>query len=742
MIIQNIEFLILVPVLLYPILIAYRKEGYGRKNSVNRTMIALILILAAASPAITQTVEAQTEQKLNILWDNTTSMKAVENPEIQVSGTEKTFISGNNSKIFTQASQNIEPQSENLLITDGQTEETSEQLINKANRLDTSISIYHVKDKEESSVWIEGPSTTVPGANNEFTVKTSSTKETAQPVTVRLDGKGIFSGRINESYSFERKFDSEGQHTLKASLNSTDIFQSNNKYFKTVSVREKPEILVIGENGGLKDSLEQFYTVETSQTVPEDLSQYYTVILKKPLESSKIKSYLSEGNGLMYTGTLNQSIPDYLPVKKSESSEEDSGAKVVIVIDASEGTGGECIEGTEDFCIERSTTGGSAKESIEIAYGLVDSLNENNRVGVTAYNRDSYLVSETQSLAYNRDSIKKSISRITPEGPSFHDKGLEGGNQLVDSNDTVVMLTDGKIGDYERNRNVPFKLRTQANSMDAKLITVGMGENPNQLLLEGIAENTGGYYLENDEAGRLKFNFGAGGGETEYTPIAVTDPTHFITEGLELEGSTTGFDEVDVKKAGRSLVSGSNAKEALSTWRYGLGRVAAFSADDENLGRIKVSDPDLVSKTVSWTVGNPQRKKKDWKNVEDAERPEKPVAEASYQLQGLTQESDNLYTADLMPRSLGFHEWQGEMYAYNYNTEKKRLGQDMDKLSAVAQETGGKIYSSENIGKLSEDLDEISRQVKEKISLSPYLVSLALILFLAEVGYRKRKGRL
>ena len=744
MIIKNPEFLVLLPLLLLTLKLIPRGSSYTRKVAAARSAVILLLVLAAASPAIMQVQEATSEQKLNVMIDNTTSMQVAESQEIPVEGTETVFVQGNNSKIFSQASTQIEEGSYNLLVTDGQTDEEVDELVKTAEEKNATVSVYRPDTQPENAVRIEGPSTTVPGAQNTFEVKISSTWDNSVPVNVTLDNEVVFSGRVNESHGFNREFDSEGEHTIQAHIVSNDTFQENNHYYKTVDVREKPKILSVGESGTLERNLEKFYRIENRGNLPRNLDDYYSIILKKPMQSNRLENYIADGNGLTYTGKMRGEVPDYLPVRASSQEEDDSGARVIILIDASFGTGN-CESQSEEegstYCW-RSGSGGQAKESIRIAYSLVDGLKKNNKVGVVAYNSKSFLISEPKSLAFNRETIKDKISRISPEGLSFHDLGIRGAAQMAEENDTVVMLSDGKLSGYYNRDNVAFKTRTEANTMEAKLITVGMGEEPNEPLLEDIAETTGGYYLENDEAGRLEFKFGAGGGESEYTPISVVNPDHFITEGIELEGSTTGFKSVDTKRSGKTLVSGSNGKEFLSTWRYGLGRVAAFSAGDRNLDRTSKSDPALVSRTVSWTVGNPQRKKDRWLEVEDASMPEAPEARASYQEDGLTRESSNLYTGELERPGLGLHTWRNESYAYNYNPEIRSVGVDQSKLSEIAQKTGGKIFDRQNIDEIEKDLSEIDRKVEQQVSLSPFLIAAALLVFLIEVGYRKMNGRM
>lgn len=742
MILQNPEFLLLLPAVLLAARHVIGNDSYSRKIGLSRILLILLLVGAAASPSLTQEESVPEEQKLNVLVDNTTSTQVLQSQDVASEYTSEVFASGNSSEIMSLASNTIEEESHNLLVTDAQTDESVDGIVEAAEEKNATISVYRSESREETAVSIEGPSTTVPEANNEFTVKVSSTREEPVQANITLDNELVYSGSINGSYSFQRSFESEGEHTLQAHISSDDVFTENNHYYETVNVREKPEILSIGESGTLEEELDSFYEVENRENLPQDLENYYSILLKKPVNDRRLEEYIAGGNGAVYTGSMDEELPDYLPVRKTGEQESEAGARIVILIDNSASTGS-CQDGVEeDTCFDAGGQGTVSKESLKIAYSLVDTLDQNNEVGVVAYNTESFLVSRPKSLTFNREEIKSKIARITPQGNSFHNKGLEGAGTLTEDNDTVVMLSDGKISNYAESERVPSKTRNLASGMNSKLITVGMGEDPNRPFLENIAETTSGYYLENDETGRLKFRFGSGGGESEYTPIRIVNPNHFITDGLELESTTTGFKSVETQPSAKKLVTGSNGKNFLSTWRYGLGRVAAFSAGQENLERTVNSDPEIVSRTVSWSVGDPQRKEDNWTKLEDTSRPENPTFQASYNREGLERRSENVYSTELPKPGLGLHEWRGENYAYNYHPEKKQVGLDEDKLQSIAQETGGRVFNSDNINEIEQEIGETDRTVERQTSLSPYLLILAIVVFLGEVGYRKLNGRL
>lgn len=742
MILQNPEFLLLLPAVLLAARHIIGNDSYSRKIGFSRILLILLLVGAAVSPSLTHEESVPEEQKLNFLVDNTTSTQVLNSQDIASEYTSEIFASGNSSEILSLASDTIEEKSHNLLVTDAQTDESVDEIVDAAEKKNATVSVYRSETREEASISIEGPSTTVPEANNEFAVEVSSTREEPVEANLTLDNELVYSGSIDDSYSFQRSFESEGEHTMQAHISSDDVFTENNHYYKTVNVREKPEILSIGESGTLEEELNSFYDVENRKSLPQDLERYYSILLKEPVDDRRLEEYIAGGSGVVYTGSMDEELPDYLPVSRTEEHDSEAGARIVILIDNSASTGS-CQEGVEeDTCFGAGGQGTVSKESLKIAYSLVDTLDQNNEVGVVAYNTESFLVSRPKSLNFNREDIKSKIARITPQGNSFHNKGLEGAGTLTEENDTVVMLSDGKISNYAEREGVPSKTRNLANEMDSKLITVGMGEDPNRPFLEDIAETTNGYYLENDETGRLQFRFGSGGGESEYTPIRIVNPNHFITDELELESTTTGFKSVETKASAKKLVTGSNGKNFLSTWRYGLGRVATFSAGQENLERTVNSDPELVSRTVSWSVGDPQRKEDNWTKLEDNSRPEKPIFEASYNRDGLERKSDNIYSAELPKPDLGLHEWKEENYAYNYHPEKKEIGVNEDKLQSIAQETGGRVFKSGNIDEINQEIGKTSRTVERQTSLSPYMLILAVLVFLGEVGYRKMNGRL
>jgi len=237
-----------------------------------------------------------------------------------------------------------------------------------------------------------------------------------------------------------------------------------------------------------------------------------------------------------------------------------------------------------------------------------------------------------------------------------------------------------------------------------------------------------------------ELELGAGGGTSAFKPIGVVKEDHFITEGVGLRTEISEFDEVRPKPSADVLVSGPGKREFLTTWNYGLGRVAAFSGDQGVLERTLDADPGLISRTASWTVGNTDRKEERWVEISETEAPTEAEVTASYQAEGLRYSSENRYTGSIRPEGKGFHSFAGENYSYNYNSEIREIGYRDKALRQIASETGGEVYTPSEL----ENAEFESSQMEEtnySRPLSSYFLVAAMVVLLSEVGYRKLNGK-
>ncbi len=735
-------------------LIWKRDERFKQVIGLSRFVIIALLIAAAASPFITAEQKVTRQPEITVLKDSSTSSQLLDSIDLEteeIDVREKVIASGNTSDLKNGVLRNLEPNTNYLVLSDFQSSTSLEGVAERFNQQNSTLNALKAELEPEASVSISGPEETVPGAQNSFTVTVDSTSEIPEP-SVELDGEEVELRRTgNKTWSFSETFSSQGSHTVEAAIDVDDRWSRNNRYYHAIDVTEKPDVLVVGQEGGLGDQLSEFYNVEYSPNVPEELGSYYTVILKKTpgqTGKSRLNPYVTEGNGLVYTGDYDTDM-NILPVKSVPKEQQTKGAKIMIAFDKS-------LEGAtqESDCVEYETTltgdrqckawAGNKETAMAkvLAYNLVEELPYNTRIGAIAFDSSAYLVSKPVTLASNRESLKEKISSVLiHREPSYYHTGLRGAKEELNGTGNIIFITSGKAHAASKAVNSLQKSRDIASNLDVKLITVGVGDDTNEEFMKDLAERGNGHYLDADETGRLKFEFGSGGTEGRTEPIVIVNPDHFITGGLELSSTATIFDPVETRTGADLLVTSTSGKPFLSTWHYGLGRVAAFSGGSKDLSSVSRIDPLILTRTVSWTVGDPKRKQDRWLDVNSARKPENPEARASYELSGFKRQAEELYTRELDPDTPGFHGVEGRVYAYNYNPEIEEIGYN-DEMSSIVRSTGGKVYSPDERQEIISDVKQFSnREITAKKSVASHLIFLALLVFLAEVGYRKMEGK-
>ena len=703
--------------------------------------IVILLAIGAASPAVQQSVEQVERKELVYLDDRSRSMISAA-PNVSMDGVSvrrETLVSGNDTGIDTALMGYVEPNKSYLVRSDFQTNGNLERVRRAFEQRNSTINVLETELPEENSVSVSGPAITVPGAENTYTAELSSTYEGEKQLKVTVDGEEVESEVVDDQLRFRHNFEEDGYHRITAEVQTQDEYSSNNRYYKSVKTVEKPELLVIGDSGELDNQMSEFFEITRRDTVPEDLSEYYSVILKEKIDdTSNLKPYLIEGNGLIYTGDGSMEI---LPVEKTKTQEgETENAKLVVLIDISVASG-RCAEET---CLsEESRSQASIKPSKELAYNIIHNLPRSTRVGLAAYNDQPYNVSEVKSLAFYREELKNKVSRIQVSGPSLHHTGLQGARKKVGDTGNIVMITDGEVTDYGRNQRVRQNSYEIAESLpaDVKLFTVGVGDDVNEKFLSELSDRgNGAYYLENEFYSSVPM-FRGGGGAQDTEALSIVNPNHFITEDMGSLGAVTSrFDQVKPKSSAKSLVTSTGGKPVLTSWRYGLGRVASFSAGDRDLSNILSQEPQLVARSVSWASGNPQRKENGTVDIGSGRLGDSVMVSADFPLEGLSRKSENRYSTGLTPETTGFHSYHGHEFDYNYDEEVEELGYNREAMRSLTSGTGGEILSREEVDSLSSEVPTVREKVTESRSLSSYFLIAALIIFLAQVGYRKLNG--
>ncbi|NMI76887.1 hypothetical protein GLT92_00530 [Nanohaloarchaea archaeon] len=753
MILQN-PLMLLLALLSIPLIVrAYRTEKpEWRIVGVLDIATLLLLSLAAASPAVQTQVDTVTDRELFYLTDNSNSMlDTSEQMDIEEVSVQKKIIgSGNSSDLQASLINSVRSNQTYLVKSDLRGIDDPQRIIEVYENHNSSI--YFVKPElpEETSVSLEGPSTTVPGAENSFTATISSTDDSPKEVTVFIDGEEVTSKKVRRELTVNQEFEDRGYHRIEARVESDDRYSSNNRYYKSVRVVEKPEILVIGETGKLQEKLSEFYDIATKASIPEDLSDYYAVVLKEKLDSSEeLGPYLIGGNGLVYTGDKSM---DILPVEPAEERRSTSNPKIIIGID---------VSGGENNLSE------SKNYSTRFLAGLKQ-LIPGTQVGVFAYNNSVVRFGAPKPLA--NDAYYERLLSIrdnVPQGGEAHQiRALSHSRDLLrESPGNIVLMTDLEVpgdGGILLNGSVPkvigggrlfdpqeykSKFSDEISRLDSNvrlhIVLTGQVGSSSRINDERIESNGGVFVYGDFEQFEKKINRSIQpGGGSDQSIASIYDDSHFITRDLEkVSLPVSELSKVDTKETAQKLLATSRNRPVLSTWRYGLGRVAAYSAGDRDLSGFLNQEPKLVSNSISWAVGDPLRKDNKTMEVTSARYPDEVEVSSDRKLESLTRKAGGTYETEIKPDSLGFHIYRNRyIYTYNYNSELENLGYRDEIIESLAEQTGGRVLEAQDLGSIKSEITPFTSRTVDYRSFTPHLLVVALILFLSQVGYRKRMG--
>jgi hypothetical protein len=243
-------------------------------------------------------------------------------------------------------------------------------------------------------------------------------------------------------------------------------------------------------------------------------------------------------------------------------------------------------------------------------------------------------------------------------------------------------------------------------------------------------------------------------------PLFAYSPDHFITRNVNLTSNITGYNDVTPKAgAERLVITSTNGKPVFTTWRFGLGRVAALTTDNGEgestrwaSALYNGSSAKLVSRTVNWAIGNPRANEGAVLNGPDTwlgtpsdltlTMYDKGIPELA--LDGtplnLALTGRNTYETSISPETTGIHDISGYPLAVNYALEYRDMGLN-ENIKPLILATGGKIYTEKDARAflLKDARQNSQRESNEPVSLKVYVLLAALILYLSEIIARRIK---
>lgn len=757
----------------------YVRRSRNRLFAATRLLAFCLIVAAAANPYFVQTHTVSSSQPSITILDDKTASMGIFDPAIaeRIRGWTDAPVrsfSGETTPLGDKIVQHSIPGGSILLISDGYSNSgrplaDSLALARASNATTFALSL--IPEKDDSSVEISGTNTGVLAGDYPFRVIVRSAKGYNGSLSVFADEQLIYSDRVSSNASASIKishsFLTTGNHILRASIDP-DGQPVNDNYQKAVYVVPKPEVLLVTNvSSPLAVSLKDLYRLTVSSELPQSLDGYKAVVLDDvPYRShmDRLEEYVREGGGMVVVGGensydlggySNSGLERLLPVRSVPSLFE-GGKTMAIVLDIS------------FSLLTARTRDGTTLLDYEkaLAVELLKSPDlQDYKVGLIVFGTRAYNVLDPVPLSRSRQIISERIMALGPAGTenSHLDRGLELAWDMLNvsgGQGELLVLSDGNLYNYPEVMERSVQLLRQMN-VDTRLIQVQAFPGMTGKFYD-LAAQTGSNFTQFVYPDSLTTSLEGAGLEETTSPeqmaayaATTVSKNHYITAGLDLNANVTGFNDVTPKPGAERLVALADGKPILTVWRYGLGRVAALTADNGNIwaGSLYSRESSaVISSTLNWAIGDP--------------RPERGRVEADDGWQGtplsvtinsdarpviagaeVEKVGDNRYTTTFTPNSSGIYYIGSYGLAVNYPLEFRDVGYNPE-LPNLIMAAGGAVFSEEEAKRslLAEARAVSRRTVQERVSRRDALLIAGLLIFLSEILYRKvseikRRGR-
>ncbi|KAF5411262.1 MAG: hypothetical protein C5S43_03555 [Candidatus Methanocomedens sp.] len=779
----------------------------GAKNGLilSRTLIVALLITALAGPYYPIiTTELDVTPSITVLSDETRSMDIFEKGAgqeiydmlLQQTPARMESMRGLRSDIGDEIVASSIGGDHIIVVSDGNNnfgKELGESIDFVAG---TGTSVYAVTQQpldNDLSVQISGARTAVLGNENLLGIEVRQARgEADYTIDIMVDGETEHSETISQNgvmktVSFSNTFYSLGPHVVTAEITSSDDLRPDNNVFnKTIYVVPKPRILLVtlDTESPLLQILKSLYELDTAST-PDgiNLSDYKAVVLDNLNEGristaavDDLREYVAGGGGLMVVGGdnsydkgdyLGSELESVLPVESYASAYAGS-VNVVLVLD---------ISGSID-------AHGALDDEKAMAINLLQDMGRDTNVGVVAFGGNAVQVSNgmlPMSSHANRDALVDRVSKLKKglSGSTSIDEGITIANGMLDNTSGqkyIIIFTDGAIlNSFEDCTKEISKIDTtemeiifvMIKTNVVKAYDVKTENNRGEYFLKVLADQANGDFMQLETYQRLDMTFGRespdlpAGGPDAYAIVRL-DEEHFITRYLNITGSISGYNDVTQKVGASRLVTTSMGKPVVTSWQFGLGRVAALSTDNGNSWAGSLYSGEnarLLPSMINWAVGDPRPD--DGIVVFSSDMSlgspgtitirsdEMPDITFNGQDVPVIQTEERTFEGVIEPEEMGVLPLKvsidevtlEDIAAVNYPLEYRDVGNNPDFLEAVKRNSGG-VYTMEQVrSMLFNDIREnsvITTVEHGSLGWIPLLV--ALLIFLVEVIIRTAKG--
>ena len=449
----------------------------------------------------------------------------------------------------------------------------------------------------------------------------------AQPVALTA-GKNVF--------AYQQSIDQGGFHIFQARLESPDdVIEENNRGVGLVAVRGRPRVLYVekdrDQGANLLNALRtqnlqvEMVGPESLPSTMEGLTQYDSVILSnisalrvtKP-QMELLRTYVrDQGGGLIMLGGdesfgvggyYHTPVEEALPVTmEARQKVEIPSLAVVLVIDRS---------GSMETSIDsRFSKLDLAREAAQL---VVEILDERNEVGVMAFDTAwSWVV--PMGPAKDKDRIIKEIATIKAGGGTDLFPPLKEAYQTIYDRKAllrhVLVLSDGEVqaADF-----AGLVRRMQQDKITVSAVAIGKDSDV-KFMTDLSRWGRGRFYYTDDVYSiprilTLETQLASKASiiEQPFRP-ALVHPGHEIAQDIHWDQVPPlgGYVSATPKPTADTILISNQRDPILSAWRYGLGRTAAFTSDAKGKWGILWLKWDDFGKVfgqmVRWTLRTAQR---------------------------------------------------------------------------------------------------------------------------------------
>ncbi len=471
------------------------------------------------------------------------------------------------------------------------------------------------------------------GEPHQVSVLVKSGRRGPARVTLLQDGAPIASreGTLDageSSITVDALLKEPGLHSYEALVDSPDDqFLENNHAKRFVEVTGSPSVLYVAKRGGASSALLAALQAQGISVVEREASQLpgsiegfvpfdgiifdnvpgYSLSFEK---METVEQYVRDLGGglLMIGGDSSFGAGGYYktPIERALPVDMDVKAQIqmprltlIIVADKSGSMAGQVPTGETKLDVVKSA-----------AYASMDLLNPFDKVGLLAFDADvEWTVPLTD--AKNKEQVANELSTLVPGGGTVLFPALQEAHRMlnatVSATKHVIVISDGLT------EGTDFESQVKAMARDKITVsTIAVGEDADRDLLAKISGWGGGrFYATNDPTTVPRIFVTetmvvSRGLLVEKSFLAQPSSGSEILRGVPLAGMPPlgGFVFTYLKSGAEQSLTALYDAPLLATWRYGLGKAAAFTSDLKGKwGRAWVgwdAYPRFVAQLVRW----------------------------------------------------------------------------------------------------------------------------------------------